>query len=102
MTRSERFEIAGEPFSCVVCGHGEFGRRKVLLHSRTAALLGLGLLDEAADVLTCRRCGYLHWFVSGASGLTDELHCPSCGEQIPSDQDECPACGWTYMTPTAR
>lgn len=102
MSGREGFGIDGGPLCCVVCGHGEFGRRKVLLNTRTATFLGLDFLDQAAEVLICRRCGHVHWFVPAPGALKDEFNCPSCGETMPTDQEECASCGWTYKTPVGR
>jgi len=99
MSGGERFGSAGGPFRCIVCGHRDFRRRKVLLNTRTASFLGLDFLDEAAEVLICRGCGHVHWFVPSSGGLEDELDCPSCGETIPADREQCASCGWTYKTP---
>lgn len=98
MNGGEDLERAAGPLSCVICGHGEFRRRKALLNSRSATFLGLDFFDEGAEVLICRKCGYVHWFVPSSGGLEDEFNCPSCGETIRADQEQCASCGWTYRT----
>lgn len=102
MADPDRFEIDGKPLACVVCGHEEFASRKALLNSRTATFLGMDFLDQAAKVITCRHCGYVHWFVPAPAGLSDEFGCPSCGETVEVGQESCESCGWTYKTPVGR
>jgi len=95
-------DIQGKPLACVVCGHGEFNRRRALLNTRGATFFGMDFLNQAATILACGRCGYVHWFVPAPGDLGDDFDCPSCGTRIPPDQEGCAACGWTYGTPLGR
>lgn len=53
---------AGIEITCVHCRHDRFYDGKVLMNTRGATFLGLEWLNQAANTLVCKRCGYIHWF----------------------------------------
>jgi predicted nucleic-acid-binding Zn-ribbon protein len=56
-------EIHGYPLRCQICGHREFWRHDVQLHTRTATFFDMDWLNAAAICAVCDNCGYIHWFL---------------------------------------
>ena len=87
---------------CVSCGHTEFTERTALLNTPMLTFLGLDWANRTASLLVCNGCGYVHWFLrkpgepQGTTSLPEGIECLECKTFIPSDNDACPACGWTW------
>lgn len=47
---------------CIHCKHDKFDLGKALLNSRGMTFFDLDWLNESANTLICKRCGYIHWF----------------------------------------
>lgn len=108
------FTVHGIPLVCKHCGNGEFAHRRAQLNAPFFSFFDLFWLPATADVYTCTRCGFLHWFISQASeeplpGETafeseppeskppsTAIQCLACGATIPADANTCPKCGWSY------
>lgn len=56
-------EIHGISLRCQVCGHGEFWRHDVMLHTRMASFLNFDWMNASATCAICDHCGYIHWFI---------------------------------------
>lgn len=63
LTGNYRYEIAGKPVVCSHCGGDEFDERAAQLNTAGASLLNLDRANASAQVLVCRTCGHLEWFL---------------------------------------
>lgn len=54
--------IAQSPLRCQHCDHQGFEKRSAQLNTTLLSLFDLDFLNRSAVVLTCTRCGFLHWF----------------------------------------
>jgi len=54
--------VNGIQIKCQICENERLDKRKVQLNTTGMTLFGLDWANKNADVLTCRKCGYLHWF----------------------------------------
>ena len=52
-----------ETLRCHHCGAGEFDRREGQLNTSAMTFLDLDWANTSAAVLTCRSCGFMHWFL---------------------------------------
>jgi predicted nucleic-acid-binding Zn-ribbon protein len=95
----EQVVIGGSVLRCMHCGCRGFFKRRVLLNTRGLTYLGLEWMNDAAQVLECANCGYLHWFSGDAGeGMRQEGQgvCLSCGAALTAPGEACGACGWDY------
>ncbi|MGI6450591.1 MAG: hypothetical protein ACOX3R_09960 [Desulfitobacteriia bacterium] len=53
---------AGKQITCLHCEHDRFAEGRALLNTRGLTFLDLDWLNEGATTLTCKRCGFIHWF----------------------------------------
>ncbi len=61
--------VFGVKLACLVCSHGEFNHRYVLMNTDGMTFFGLDWLNASADVYVCDACGYLHWFLQKPADL---------------------------------
>jgi hypothetical protein len=62
-TKGKRYTTAnGKEIACLQCKNIHFHKGRALLNTRGMSFLGLDWLDEAAVILICTDCGFIHWF----------------------------------------
>ncbi|WHH59234.1 hypothetical protein [Petroclostridium sp. X23] len=52
----------GEQIICIYCKHDRFHKGSALLNTRGATFFDMDWLNDSAVTLTCKKCGYIHWF----------------------------------------
>ncbi len=52
----------GIEITCLQCKNPFFHKGKALLNTRGMTFFGLDWLDQAAVILICAECGFIHWF----------------------------------------
>ena len=54
--------IKGVEIKCLICKNQFFDERKIQLNTTGMTLFGLDWANKNATVLSCKNCGYMHWF----------------------------------------
>ncbi len=58
------YSVKGTEIKCLICEHPYFEKTEAQLNTAGMTFLGLDWANKTADVLCCKKCGYLHWFKS--------------------------------------
>ncbi len=58
------YVVAGKQVVCPHCGGTQFEEGRAQLNTRALTFLDLDWADRNADVLVCRNCGHLEWFIN--------------------------------------
>lgn len=56
-------EIKGHKLRCPICGGHNFWKRRTLMNTRGATIIGLDWANKEADNYVCHNCGYVLWFL---------------------------------------
>jgi len=56
--------IKEEGLQCTHCGHNKFDKREGLLTTTWVMLFNFAFWNESASCFVCKKCGFVHWFVS--------------------------------------
>ncbi|WP_221798910.1 hypothetical protein [Paenibacillus typhae] len=56
------YEVNGLRVICVHCRHDRFDHGFAQLNTALLSFLNLDFANRSANILTCDRCGYVHWF----------------------------------------
>ncbi|PSL40856.1 hypothetical protein B0H94_12121 [Salsuginibacillus halophilus] len=62
----------GKEVACVQCEGQLFYEERALLNTRGFTFFNLDWLNEDANLLICRGCGYVHWFVQDIHPTQDK------------------------------
>ncbi len=57
-----QYEANGMKVTCVHCHGDRFEHGDAQLNTALATFLNLDFANRTATILTCQRCGYIHWF----------------------------------------
>lgn len=94
------YKVAGKELRCSHCDSVEFFKSQAQLNTAGLTLLGLEFLNRSATTYLCKSCGKIEWFYSEITEdnerVKDEMDCLACGALIPSEQNHCSKCDWTY------
>lgn len=56
------YNANGIPVSCIHCRYDKFKHGYAQLNTSLMSFLNLDFANRSANILTCDRCGYIHWF----------------------------------------
>ena len=59
------YRANGIPITCVHCKYDKFAHGYAQLNTAFMTFLNLDFANRSANILTCDRCGYVHWFTEG-------------------------------------
>ncbi|HHV63773.1 MAG TPA: hypothetical protein GXX46_01645 [Peptococcaceae bacterium] len=62
----------GKQITCLHCNYDRFDKGTALLNTRGLTFLDLDWLNEGATTLTCKRCGFIHWFGLKVTSVEEE------------------------------
>ncbi|WP_218145918.1 zinc ribbon domain-containing protein [Bacillus sp. MUM 116] len=57
-----QYRVNGINVTCIHCQHDRFEHGYAQLNTAVATFFKLDFANRSATVLTCHRCGYVHWF----------------------------------------
>lgn len=57
-----QYQVNGIDVTCVHCHYDCFERGEAQLNTALASFFNLDFTNKSATILTCHRCGYIHWF----------------------------------------
>jgi uncharacterized protein len=57
-----QYQANGINVSCVHCKHDWFEEGNAQLNTSLATFFNLDFANPTATILTCHKCGYVHWF----------------------------------------
>jgi uncharacterized protein len=57
-----QYQVNGINVSCGHCKYGWFEQGHAQLNTSIATFFNLDFANPTATILTCRQCGYVHWF----------------------------------------
>ncbi|WHY86769.1 zinc ribbon domain-containing protein [Neobacillus novalis] len=64
-----QYQANGIEVTCVHCQHNQFEHGYAQLNTALATLFNLDFANRSATILTCHRCGYVHWFNKKVSSI---------------------------------
>ena len=59
------YKAAGKQVVCPHCGGCEFEKSSAQLNTAGLTFLDLDWANRSADILICRSCGHIEWFLNG-------------------------------------
>lgn len=62
--RGKKFVSKEVEVHCVHCKHERFELEKSLLNTRWLSFFNLDWLNNSANILICKKCGFIHWFAN--------------------------------------
>lgn len=57
-----QYQADGIDVTCVHCQYDRFEQGYAQLNTALASFFNLDFANRSATILTCSRCGYVHWF----------------------------------------
>lgn len=57
-----QYKVNGINITCVHCQYNKFEHGYAQLNTALLSFLNLDFANRSANILTCDRCGYVHWF----------------------------------------
>ncbi|OIJ14344.1 hypothetical protein BKP37_08330 [Anaerobacillus alkalilacustris] len=61
------YHVNGINITCVHCQNDKFEHGKAQLNTAMLSFLNLDFANRSANILTCDRCGFVHWFNKGVN-----------------------------------
>lgn len=56
------YQVNGIDVICVHCRYDKFEHGYAQLNTALLSFMNLDFANRSANILTCHRCGYIHWF----------------------------------------
>lgn len=62
LTKAVPYQVNGLRVICVHCQYDKFQHGYAQLNTALLSFMNLDFANRSANILTCDRCGYVHWF----------------------------------------
>lgn len=61
---TRHYSVGGKQVTCSHCGGQDFDLGRAMLNTRGFTFFGLDWANRGANLLICKRCGEVRWFVA--------------------------------------